>query len=340
MNLKSYILAGILVITAVLCRAQITHTNYYPIGDDPNISYKTSMVKYETILFEANPIVRYSFFNNIYKFTDPPSRTSRHKWATYVSYRPELRMYTDNSLPVRTPSYRILLGTQQIWRVRDNDMFGISFESGHYSNGQDGGAFTDKYPDGSPESEAIYNTITPSTDLSAILNRKSANFSTDLTEVIFNYRFNKVDGEHIPIQTHSIKIGATLYHDRFLFIGNFGGYSDNDIKIYGKWRTNIGYQFIKTLSCKWRYALSENIETIYGAHPSVQPWRFETIATMYPFKNMTDLGIFTSFVWGHDNYNYRFVDSGSQWGLGISWNLFPPIATRGVDKPPSHHSND
>jgi hypothetical protein len=334
-----YVALGFLSIASFLCKAQDkgraqSHAAYYPIGEDPNLSYRTSMVKYETILFEANPIVRYSLFNNMYKFVNTSGSKENHKEAWYVSYRPQLRMYTDNSLPVRTPSYRILLGTQHFWRVRDRDLIGFSLESGHYSNGQDGGAFTDKYPDGSPESEAIYKTITPATDLSAILNRKSANFSTDLTELIFNYRWNRLDEriDNSPLRTHSFKVGMVLYHDRFLGIGNFGGYSDNDIKLYGRLRTTIGYQFIKTLKCNWRFSLAENIETIYNAHPSVQPWRLETVGTVYPFPKMTDLGIFATFVWGHDNYNYRFVDSGSQFGLGISWNLFPPMPVHGLPR--------
>jgi hypothetical protein len=38
----------------------------YPIGDNPSIGYKTSMVpSIEKILFEANPILRLPLYNNI-----------------------------------------------------------------------------------------------------------------------------------------------------------------------------------------------------------------------------------------------------------------------------------
>ncbi|QEC75474.1 hypothetical protein [Mucilaginibacter ginsenosidivorax] len=325
---------GLLFSIAGVCNAQKNiHQAYYPVGDDPNIGWFSTMAsakKYETILFEANPIVRYSVFNNIYKLGD---RADNHFQAWYLSYRPQLRMYTENSLPVRTPSYRILAGTQQVCRIHDADLLTFSLESGHYSNGQDGGAFTDKYADGSPESEAVYKTITPQTNLSSILNRKSANFSTDLTEFIVNYRRNILaagpNTDNIAIRTYSYKFGGTFYHDRFFGVFDAGGYSDEDIKIYGKVRLLAGFQYVEKV--KWgRWSFTGNLERIFNAHQSVEPWRLETIATAYPIRATPDLGFFVTFIAGHDNYNYRFVDSGHQFGLGISWNLFPPIKLKNV----------
>lgn len=331
--MKRYILFILsLLISFSSCKILDDHKSYYPVGDDPNIGWKSTMGKakpYEHILFEANPIVRYSVFNDVYKLKNEDNND--YVKAYYISYRPQLRMYTQKSLPVKTPSYRILLGSQQVFRIDKLNLLAISLESGHYSNGQDGGAFTDKYPDESPESDAIYKTITSQTDLSTMLNRKSGNFSTDLTEMIVNFRLNKPDRNDMARLTHSFKLGGTLYHNRFLGIGNFGGYSDNDIRIYGKVRVNGGYE----LSWKqnWlRYSFAINGERIFNAHPSVNPWRTEIIFTVYPFKPTPDLGVFTTFVNGHDNYNYRFVDSGNQFGLGISWNLFPPIKLKGLQQ--------
>src|ERR1700744_1623310 len=39
----------------------------YPIGENPNINWKSNMVKNENILFEANPDVKFSFYNNIFE---------------------------------------------------------------------------------------------------------------------------------------------------------------------------------------------------------------------------------------------------------------------------------
>jgi hypothetical protein len=185
----------------------------YPIGEDPNINLKSTpsdVKNYETIKFEANPTVRYSFYNNIFERF---SNGAPCGFAVYTAYQPQLRMYNDNSVPVKTPSYRLLLGGQYMRRLCDHDLLAVSIESGHYSNGQDGSAFSTKFADGSPQSDSVIAAINnnPKADLSKLLNRRSGEFSTDLTELILNYRFNKLDSNtNIPSQIISIKGGATL----------------------------------------------------------------------------------------------------------------------------------
>ncbi|MCU0440455.1 MAG: hypothetical protein MUC49_21390 [Raineya sp.] len=303
----------------------------YPIGEDPNIRLMSSYTKKETILFEANPIVRYSFYNNFVKGLLEEDK--KHTQAWYLSYRPQLRMYTDNSLPVKTPSYRILLGTQHLFRLNSDNselykFLGFSIESGHYSNGQDKSAFSELFVDGSIQSDSIYNLITSSTNLSEILNRRSGNFSTNLTEIIFNYRTYKLDNENIPKQLFSFNLGYILYHNRFLGIGDFGGFTQNDIEIYGKHRFLLGFEFMNVLEKldNRRYSLKQNIEIISKPHQSVNPFRLESVITFYPLKKSKDVGIMLTYIYGHDNYNYRFVDSGHQITFGLTWCQFPPFA--------------
>ena len=298
----------------------------YPVGEDPDINYKTSYIKSETILFEANPIVRYSFTNNIMKGL---GNNKTHVRAYYISFTPQIRMYTDNSLPVKMPSYRVLLGSQHVFRYKDN-LLSISLESGHYSNGQSGSAFSELYDDGSPQSDSIYKLITPQTDLSALLNRKSGNFSTNLTELILNYRLNKLDEDYTPRRIHSFKLGAVLYHDRFLHLFNFGGYSDADILIYGRVRWQLGYEYTQVKASGLRYTAFQNIELITGPHQSVNPFRGETGGRIYPFLKMRAFGFFAKYIYGHDNYNYRFVDAGSQFIIGMTWSFFPPFPIKNL----------
>jgi hypothetical protein len=290
----------------------------------------TSYTKQETILFEANPIVRFSVYNNFLKGLMDEHQPHTQAW--YVSFRPQLRMYTNNSRPVKTPSYKILLGTQHLFRISSpNDVtcqfWGFSAESGHYSNGQDRSAFSELYADGSRQSDSIYNLITASTDLAQILNRQSGNFSTNLTEVIVNYRTYKLDDDNLPKQLHSIQLGYMLYHNRFLGIANFGGFTENDIKIYGRHRLLLEYEFMKVLEQfnNTRFSINQNFELIQKPHKSVNTVRAETVFTWYPFAKSKALGFFASYIYGHDNYNYRFVDSGHQATLGITWSQFPPI---------------
>lgn len=339
MNLHSARIPSFIISLLMICSCTVAQKSFndyvqlYPIGESPNISFRTSIVKQETILFDANPIVRYSFSNNFRKglLNDSP-----HTRAYYISFRPQLRMYTDNSFPVKMPSYRILLGTQHLFRLRPpagkpkvEPFLGFSIESGHYSNGQDRCAFSENYEDGSKQCDSIYGLITPNTDLSKVLNRKSGNFSTNLTEIILNYQRHLLDDNNMTRKMQSVKLGIVFYHDRFLFVGNFGGYSDEDIKLYGRIRYLLGYSYSSIVKKGMRITAEENIELISGAHPSVNPFRSETNFTLFPFKNTRALGFFVCYVYGHDNYNFRFVDSGHQLAIGLTWSQFPSVTMRG-----------
>ncbi len=334
--LKSIIISAALLLFCTTLFAQSENfggfKQVYPIADDPSIGFMSSYIKSEPILFEANPIVRFSIYNNIVKkLNDGKNRAQ----AYYIAAKPQWRMYTENSLPVKMPSFKVLIGTQQVFRCHDSNLLILSLESGHYSNGQSGCAFSEKYDDASPQCDSIYATINDKTNLTAILNRKNGNFSTDITEIYGNYRFNKLDANYIPCRTHSILAGLTIYHDNFLGLLPFGGYSDADIKIYGRLRFHVGYEYIHTLKKKClflkdgaRYSLLEKCEIIQGAHPSVNPFRSVTTASLFPFSGSKEFGFFASFITGHDNYNYRFVDSGVMGVVGISFISFPPFTIK------------
>ncbi len=306
----------------------------YPISDNPNISWKSNLVKSETILFEANPSVKFSFYNDIYQklFGD-----KSFGQGYYASFTPELRMYNENSVPVKMPSYRILLGFQHVYKLNGHDLFSYALESGHYSNGQNGCTFNSQYADSSPQSDSVIAAINSKTNLSDWLNRTNGEFSTDLTTMIFNYRFNGLIDHTVPQRVHSLKTGFTYYHDRFLGILPFGGYADNLISIYGHWRLMAAYEYTRAVgksnnelvNNKNRITLSENIEYIPDAHPFVNPIRSVSTASFF-FRN--NFGFFASYIYGHDDYNIRFVDAGSQVSFGVCWSVFPlfkikPIVT-------------
>lgn len=326
------LIASFLITTMAIGQKSFNnYAQFYPISDHPNVRLMTSHTKQETILFEANPIVRYSVYNNFLKGLMDQFQTHTQAW--YLSFRPQVRMYTNNSHPVKTPSYKVLLGTQHLFRIASPiettcRFWGISAESGHYSNGQDRSAFSELYADGSKQSDSIYNLIKPETNLAEILNRQSGNFSTNLTEVILNYRTYKLDDDNMPKQLHCVNLGYVLYHNRFLGIANFGGYTPNDINIYGHHRLLLEYEFMKVLEqCNnTRFSIKQNFELIQKPHKSVNKLRSESTFTFYPFAKSKAIGFFASYIYGHDNYNYRFVDSGHQATLGITWSQFPPLA--------------
>jgi hypothetical protein len=314
------------------------YAQFYPIGEDPSIRYMSSYKSQETILFEANPTVRYSVYNN---FMRGLMDEYKHTQAWYISFRPQLRMYNEISFPVKTPSYRMFLGTQHLFRIRTDkvsdkvqEFAGFSFESGHYSNGQSGCAFSNLYSDDSKECDSIYKALTSSSNLSDMLNRKNGNYSTNLSELMLNYRWYRLDKSNEPKEMHSFNAGYVLYHKRMLGLVNFGGYSDQDIQIYGQSRFHLGYEYMEVFKDGEgvRVSFKQNIEIIQGAHKQVNPIRTESIFTLYPFVNYKKfivrpiaIGIFISYIYGHDNYNFRLVDAGHQISLGISWTQFPPF---------------
>ncbi|OUS22811.1 hypothetical protein A9Q93_00050, partial [Nonlabens dokdonensis] len=189
--------------------------DYYPISVKPTIGYITSMNDYETILFDAKPIVYYSFYNNMQKVMQD-SIDKRISMAYYLNFQPHIRMYTDNSKPVKTPSYKILLGGQLLYKTDTNNFFALAIESGHYSNGQSGCAFDSDLNDETDECNDVYGLITQQTDLSAILNRTSGNFSTNFTKLSLNYRFNNLNGDSKPVKIHSFTTSWELYHSNML----------------------------------------------------------------------------------------------------------------------------
>lgn len=319
------------------CIAQIEFINLYPLAEHPNMGYKTSMVPdKEQIIFEANPNIYPSLYNNIY-----PKLVNGGKngYGINIVFRPQLRMYNDNSKPVRMPSYKIGLGGQWIKRLTSDSNFkyqtflSFALETGHFSNGQIGSTFSEVFEDGSRESDSVYQTINDDSDLSQMLNRKNGNFSTNYTEVGINYR--KIwmeEEEYKPTHGLSFSIKYTLFHDRLgllLFTSDLGGYTEQDIAIYGKHRIGIDASYfhlfqkriplIGIYTDRLAYDLKANV--IAKPHPSVNPFRTELTGTLY-FKN--DVGIFVSFIYGHDNYNIRFLDSGFQFFTGVTFDLFNP----------------
>lgn len=328
----------ILLLVSFCANAQFEgFKQWYPIGEEADIQAKSSYIKSETILFEANPIVRYSFYNDM--LAKIGESTAGKGQAAYVVFKPQIRMYTDNSLPVKTPGYKIELGYQRLFRLKathaKTDFLSFGLETGHYSNGQSGSAFSELYEDGSPQGDSMYSLITDETNLSEMLNRKSGNFSTDLTEITLNYRSHRFSDplSHLAKSIHNISLGVTIYHDNFLWVFPFGGYSDEDIRIYGKYRYQFQYEYTRIFKNNKegknreypRLSLSERIELIQGAHPWVNPFRSETRASYAPGgKTTLGFAVFLGVIYGHDNYNYRFVDSGWQVCGGLSWTPSPP----------------
>ena len=167
--------------------------------------------------------------------------------------------------------------------------------------------------------------------MSNILNRESGNFSTNFTELDINYKTVKFDENFVPLSSITFRLGWNRFHNNLLYLFDIGGFTKEDINIYGRNRFKIGVEKLFSLSANNylrkklnfdRVSLSFDHEYIYKPHPFVNPSRLELTAVSF-LKN--DVGFFISGIYGHDNYNYRFVDSGFQLFLGITFDVFPPF---------------
>ncbi len=320
--------------------------NFYPIGDELSIGYLGNLkTARESYLFEAQPVVKLPFFNTIYKNMKNPKSAADASFgeklknathAAYASFRPQLRMFNDASMPVKTPSYKIGIGYQHLFslnkanRFDDIDTlnlkyFAVAFETGHFSNGQSGAAFDENLIDGTPAADSLYQHINEHTDLAAILNRKSGNFSTNYTEIMVKYLHVFKVRNNYALSWFSAEAGWTRYHDYLLYMIPIGGYTENDIALYGKnfYHFNLEYmRRFKKGGCLDRAKLNVNYEYLYKPHASVTRSRIEIIPAIY-FKS--NVGIYGKIAFGHDNYNYRFVDNISHWGIGLTYDLFPSL---------------
>lgn len=295
-------------------------SQFYPIHENPTVGWRSAIKGTdEVILFDFHPTLTTSFFNNFKKQLKAKKLLSM---GYYFSFRPHFRMYYKNSTPVQMPSYRIFLGLQHLFRIDDKNLLSYAIESGHYSNGQPGCALTGGGEDQSSSCDSVYGLVDRNSDLSSIINRTNGDFSTNLTKVTVNYRrITHFDENSRPQQVHSTNVGIVRYHDKFLGFVDAGGYGDHAIKMYGKWRFLMSYNYSYNWKSGYRMTFSEDIEIIQGAHPWVNPLRTVTTASFFLPRN---LGIFFSYIYGHDDYNLRFVDSGHQFGVGLVWDMFPP----------------
>ena len=297
--------------------------DYFPIAERPFLSGGVGNNEYETILLEAKPVVYYSLFNDIRQALNRDTIVSGD--AVYLSIQPHLRIYDENSKPVKTPSYRAFIGWQKILKTENDNFLTAAIETGHYSNGQSKSAFSTEFADNSPESRALYDDIDDNTNLAEILNRESGNFSTNLSRLSLNYRINTFNKQNYPLKSHSFTLTYQLYHNLFLGAFDFGGYNPEDIDIYGRHQIEAGYEYTAHLK-KLRYSLTQKLLLHPDVHPSAKVYRSESSLSVYPWDS--DLGFMARFSFGYDDYNYRFVDNYPRFSIGLTWDWFTPFVIK------------
>lgn len=330
MTLKTLVMKKSIVSITLLMHTNIVfsqalsgfYRQYLPINTHAQLSYLSSGTELETILFDAQPIARYHVYNDMSKKNLRVEEVGR---AFYISFRPHIRMYNEQSKPVRTPSYKIALGTQwsKLYKRSENraGQFSVSLESGHYSNGQPNCFLSEHFLDGTMECDSLYGSIANGQDITSLVNRSSGNFSTNWTELMFQHKWIRGDDEnYVENISHLLRLGYTHYHNRFIIFGKFGGYSENDIKLYGSHFFQGLYEYNSYFLFNNKpidFLLSQSFDLVTNADPRIPQLRAVTKVVVFPFGS--DLGLFGAIINGRDNYNIRFVDDVTQFQIGLTW---------------------
>lgn len=300
-------------------------TQLIPNRDNITVGYRTRIVGREYPICDIHPNITLMLYNDYKEKMEQEEKKFAQSYS--IVFRSQFRLYNKFSTPIRMPSYKIMFTLQHLYKFSNRHLFTYSIETGHYSNGQDGSPIRGGGMDGSRRGDSLFAAaiLNPDTDFSKIINRENGDFSTNVSELLVNYKFipEVYRNTSKPIQIHSFTMGAQNYHNLFLGLADIGGYRPLAIRLYGKWRYLFSYSYTYNFKKGYRIFLNENLEIISKPHPSVNKVRSVTQATFYfPFA----LGFFVSYNYGHDDYNLRMVDSGHQLGVGFMWDLFPAYA--------------
>lgn len=311
------------------------YIQYYAFGEDPQLKLTNSLYRKESILFEATPVVRFSIYND---FVYGLKNLKEHTSAWLLSLEPQLRVYEDSNLPVRTPNLKFSLETQHLFRLANDPnpgggsekFLGILFKSGHLSNGQSDCLFLKHAARNSPECQGIHSSLKQYDNLADLLNRETGNFATNLTELVVNYQSYKLGMYNIPYELKSFSLGYQYNHFNIWGLSRMGAVSEYLFDIFGRHKVffTFDHSYVFKKGMGRRLTLRHTLNFIPDAHLQINPIRLENSAIFYPFVHPKALGILLGYAYGHDNYNSRIIDAGHQISLGVSYKLFAPISLK------------
>lgn len=288
-------------------------SGYMAIQEESKLQWLSPANEDEPIVFNAKPVVYYQLHNSYEELLDSAAHSAA---SLYLNFSSEFRMYSDRSTPLRTPSYRIFIGWQNSYTLGEQSLFTYLIETGHYSNGQAGCAWNNLAQDQTFPCTKVFRTINDDTDLSQLLNRTNGNFSTNLSKLGFRMEHKRKKPNSIYLNYDLI---YTRYHAEFIGLIDYGGSGEQDVAIIGDGQINFGLSLSKAIFSSSDLVLRQELAYLQNSHPSIDPWRYSAHLSFYPSNWYTAFTFF--FVQGHDNYNFRLVDSSTQFGVGLLWDL-------------------
>ena len=276
------------------------------------------------LIFDAHVAIHFHLFENVVARTAQlKSGQTTWAWTVLFSLETRLRMLGDASRPVRMPSYLPRLRVQ-FFRLRYGrdapsephrfSILGLGAGITHYSNGQEGCRYEES------DGTCIDASLPQNANLPALLNRRSADFSTNYFSFTNSYRFGVLNERRRAVATWALLSELQLHP----VIAGFPGSIDRQTAdTYGQAVVHVAVErILEPGPRRWRaqggttYAFGSAQDV-----PSVQAWLEGAIT----WSTWHGVGVYARVFGGRDSYNAFFVDEVFQVQVGLTFDLAPPV---------------
>jgi hypothetical protein len=271
-----------------------------------------------------------------------PDRPRVFAYSAYGTFLLRVRMFDEDSNPVRTPSYMPKGTVQLAWMRNLSTVDPVKRRStfiegpvemwlvhaipfGHHSNGQNGCLFTDE---ARVAGECV--PVSPGPPGPRVVNTENGSFSTNYVRAGLNYRRLYPRGDDPadirPLTRREWGVGGAVELHPTGYVG--GSISDELRPLYGatrlrgtadvvagNWRAPV--PLLKRVTCgrAWTEA---TIEYIHGAASAVDPVTVSAEAACMP-AGWGGSGVFVRYYRGQDYYNAAFLEHIQRVQVGITF---------------------
>jgi hypothetical protein len=268
------------------------------------------------------------------------SKKRHFAYAAFGTFLTRLRMFDEESNPVRTPSYMPKGTIQLAWMknlsTKDSESEPLEFLKGpidmwlvnvipfgHHSNGQNGCLFLEQV-----RIEGECQPQTPASTRPEDVNRENGSFSTNYIRMGLEYRRLHLVGNY-PEELRAVSqrewgIGGSLELNPSGYIG--GSISDTLKPLYGPTRFRITADAVagnwrvpvwRRLNCGRAWA-DASVTFIHGAADSVDTVATSLEAACLP-EGWGGAGLFVRYYRGQDYYNAAFLENINRLQFGLTF---------------------
>ena len=336
--------AAILILLAVWPGSVSAQVRPFVFGQDERVSFKPDGSYFfnhtdPDLVFEAQVAPDLQIVGNVAqqltKVLSPTSAPTVRAYAVFATPMFRIRMFDEDSNPVRTPSYMPKVSAQVAWfksMARDDQKGPERYEQpvrmlllhfvpfGHHSNGQNGCLFVgQERPECEPKQTSVPYT--------AALNTNDGSFSTNYLRAGVGYRRMYPTGKNDEIEDPASVtkrewgVGATVEFNPKGYVG--GALSDQLRLTYGATRFEIDADYAKRDLTIWkltcgRAQASATFRYIHGAEFDL---KYGGAAEVFCLpKRWGGSGLFLRYVNGQDYYNINFFQRIQRLQFGVTFD--------------------